>query len=796
MSNENYQTFPQDLLNLLLFGKYELSFFNYLSKELSLKQELILIDKNFLVQWKNLSGYNLFKKPIFNYFTFITTNRQNQYKQKDAKNKLISLWQNTKNSKKLNPDEVKTLPKMNISINTKNNNCFIPFQLLNLFNNKINEVIKLNGIFNKGKLLCTLNYINFNLIYMLFIKDEKDFYNIIFDELYFELPLNNNRVFSKIEDYLHNENIKTLKEKYNDIISDKTNIMIINFNDNGNNYQYKVFKKNTSIDNSNINISQNDYESKLNDLALEKKMYDEENDNLIKEENLLEQEIQKLNNDKIKLYQLKNETSNLYATFHQNNETDFDSDIKNKILIAQKEYQQKLDEFEKIKQKVTNKKRYIIQEKRKFQKVNKSSEKQLNNNEDELIKKRENDLLIKEKSLREKEILIKQQQKIINDKEKELDTQIFNIDQKLIYYKNKNFLINQNKNKKEEIENEISDGELEEIQKEIEIENNNKKNEKNLKCPIFFNELIQCFAHLKEVTTGFFELDNKKFFIKNKDTKLAKNYCDILKNIVNNKKYQSENFIKIFNKMYNNLNNIGLLNFIKIFIENLHNELNIKKNSNQDNNQLIEGTNQNEVLIKYIKQFTQNNNSIISKYFFGLIKFRIICSSCNNTYYNYNKYSYLSFSIMDIKLKIKNKITLDDCFNYYRTKCLKINHLCQNCGESENNLLYRSIYSSQAILLIILDRGEGNEFCRDEVQFNEELNLEKYIEYNRSYKKFFLCGVISIFFAENNLKKYCAFYREEKNSQWYYYYNEKINLCNINDIYTKGIPTMLIYHKE
>ena len=799
MSSWNHKIFPQDLQNILLYGKLERLFINNLSKELSLNQELLVLDKNFVTKWKDLSGYNIFKKEIFYYLSFISSCKENQEKQKEAENKLLSLWQNAKNSKKFYPDKIKTLPKMNILINEKIYFTFIPFQLLSLFNDKINEIIKVNGVFNKGKLICTLNRNNYYFIYMLLIKNGKDLHNTLFTKLYFDLPYNNPKN-SKVEKLLYDENLKSLKEKYNDIISGKTNIATININDEGINYQYRVFTDFKSYDNNDINTNNNnfqtEYETKLKELTLEKEKYNEENNNLIKEENLLNIEKKKLDQEKLG----SNTNFNIYATFKPNNETMFISDIKKKISIAENEYKKKLDEFEKIKHKINNKKRYLIQEKRKQQKINKNSENQINNdnNEGKLLKKKENDLLIKEKALKEKKNLILNQQKLINDKENELNSQIFAIDQKLMYYKNKNFLISQNKNQKEIIDNEISDDELEKIQEEIDIENNNKKlekTEKRLKYPFFIKGLIQCFAHLKEITTGFFELEQNKFFIRNKNTKLAKIYCDILHNILNNKKYQAENFIRIFNKMHNNSNDLSISNFIKIFILNLHNELNIKKNYVQNKNQLIEGTNQNEVLIQYLKNFTQNNNSLISKYFFALIKNKIICNSCNSTNFNYNQFYFLSFNLIDIKLKIKNKIHINDCFDYFQAKVDNINHLCPKCGSSENSL-YRTLYSSQPILIIVFERGSEENLCRDEIQYDEELNLEKYIEYNRSGKKFFLCGVISIIFEGNNLKKDFTFYREGKGSKWYSYDDEKQNLCNVSEMYNKRIPIMLIYHRE
>ena len=276
----------------------------------------------------------------------------------------------------------------------------------------------------------------------------------------------------------------------------------------------------------------------------------------------------------------------------------------------------------------------------------------------------------------------------------------------------------------------------------------------------------------------------------------------------------------------------NIYEMLKFILDNFHNELNIKKmNISNEFDNLKEGnridlSNEKEVLVQFLTKFTNNNNSLISKLFFGLTKSKYVCNSCGNTKYNYfDYYSYLYFDLPKIKKylakdksngKIISFISLNDCFDYLR-RDINLSSLfndvnlfilekfginrksgkafCAQCQDETLCSLNNYLYSSNTILPIILERGDDDSYLVEDIKFPNELNLENYIEFKKSVKKYYLCGVVSNLGKNNTFGKFVAYCKMTHNGKWFKYYNEKINSCTLDDIYNEGVPYLLIYHK-
>ena len=120
---------------------------------------------------------------------------------------------------------------------------------------------------------------------------------------------------------------------------------------------------------------------------------------------------------------------------------------------------------------------------------------------------------------------------------------------------------------------------------------------------------------------------------------------------------------------------------------------------------------------------------------------------------------------------------------------------CDKCQTETKCSLYNYLYSANTILPIIFERGNDNYFFAEDIKFPEELNLEYYVEFNKSIKKYYLCGVVSNLGKNNKSGRFVAYCRMSQNGKWYKYNNEKVNICSLKDIYKEGISYMLIYHK-
>ena len=356
--------------------------------------------------------------------------------------------------------------------------------------------------------------------------------------------------------------------------------------------------------------------------------------------------------------------------------------------------------------------------------------------------------------------------------------------------------------------------------------------------PLNLNAILQCFAHIPELAEGILELGYNKFFKERKNIRLSRNFATLVNNIFfplkfnnNEKKYSPDLFVDTFNDLYPQDDQAAYLRtilLVKFIMETFHDELNIKKDDedkdNKDNRNDIDISNEKEVLVKFLTKITKNNNSLISKLFYGLIKLKCICNECGNSIYGFDYYSFLFFDLLKVKkYYLNNKfasnksycLSLNDCFDYYNRALnlstsqkeisktylekLKVTEkgkiLCNKCQSLKIGTLYKSIYSAATILPIILERGNDENYYIDELKFPDELNLENYVEFNKSVKKYYLCGVVSNLGKNNSFGKFCAYCRMIPNGKWFCYKNESVSNCTAQDVHQTGVPYMIFYHK-
>ena len=374
-------------------------------------------------------------------------------------------------------------------------------------------------------------------------------------------------------------------------------------------------------------------------------------------------------------------------------------------------------------------------------------------------------------------------------------------------------------NKKESnIENNID-----EINEELIIEQYNPslgllKNE----LPNFMNSVIQCFAHIQKLTDSIINIHLDQNFTKNlKNLELSKNYHSFLINIFLPEKVMNlsrnpykitnlKNAIYSLNPTFKTNQYISIKDFVDFFITKLHEELNTKindENKTKDINSNMQ--NENDALVEFLQDFTNKNNSYIIKYIYGIIKSTFYCHQCQNTFYSFNYYSFLSFNlpkVLDYKINKYKQDTIDltitDCLDYYqRSETLIGNNgiFCPLCQKQTESTSIKNIYSSKTVLIIYLDRNKDNESSEENINFNmnENINLRDYIQYKKDKikEKFYLGGIV--IYSEDNYgnSNYKAFCKMSKNNVWYCYDDENVYPVDFNDIQNNGYPVLLFYHK-
>ena len=343
----------------------------------------------------------------------------------------------------------------------------------------------------------------------------------------------------------------------------------------------------------------------------------------------------------------------------------------------------------------------------------------------------------------------------------------------------------------------------------------------------YMNAVLQCFAHITEITDQLINLHLDPIYKDNlHNLPLAKTYRDVLINIFFPEKVLNINKIpynpkKLMNTIYN-LNDkfnkedyIEMKNFIEFIIYKLHDELNTKKIESDDENSImnisinsnrsIEIKNENDVLIEFLQKFTNKNSSVILKNIFGIIKNTLYCHKCQNSFYNYQCYPFLYFSLSKIfeykQAKYKKEeigLNIYDCLDFYQKAETLLGDKgisCPKCKERTESTCLKNIYSTRNILIFVFDRENIN----GSLNYTEMINLRDYVQYKvdgkKNKEKFYLCGIVNFMEDDYGKQNYVAFCKIGKNNDWYCYDDENVYPVTFQEIKNNGIPQILFYHK-
>ena len=609
-----------------------------------------------------------------------------------------------------------------------------------------------------------------------------------------------------------NENLKEMEFKNQHLIDEiqeyqeKENIL---------NYKYKESKNEFQKKDNELNM-------KINELDNKEKMIKSKDDNLMKNQSKKEIEMRKKEEELKKLEKELND---------KENELD---EKEEEINLEEENNKEKIEEIKNKKEEILDKLKIVKKKEDLNDEINneeldeeiKMMEKQMSNNLKPKNSKDNNYLNANEEENEEDEEMEERED---GDKEENFKKTSLNINFRKMKSMNqddpfpKNIKEKRSKSINEKINkynfsskqlttHNLSDFFNSNVQKKI-PKDKPSLGIKKIKQPVNLIAIIQCFAHLIDITEGIFELKTNKFFKEDDKNKISKSYAILIDNLFfpenygnNSGVYSIDSFYDLIikeNKRLNYLyiNSKDLLNFL---IGELHKELNTKKtNIPLNENNEYEDLSEKDSLCKYLEIFTKNNNSIISKYLFGLLKNKIICQGCKKEKYNFKCYSFLYFDLSEIKQfinkeKKKNDINLIDCFDYYNKPEYLLGgngFYCKKCKCKNTTTILKSIYSSHTIMPIIIDRGEDSNLCKEKLEFPDELDLSKYVEYKNSSKLFYLCGVVTNFGYSNNFGKFEAFCKMEQNSTWYNYNNEQVSSCSVEEVHNKGMQYILFYHK-
>ena len=349
----------------------------------------------------------------------------------------------------------------------------------------------------------------------------------------------------------------------------------------------------------------------------------------------------------------------------------------------------------------------------------------------------------------------------------------------------------------------------------------------NIGATCYMNATLQCLRNSLYLANYFLNPKNEKL-ITLPDNKLSISFLEVIKKLwikkYNDDKnnYSPYNFKKTISEMNPLFEGVeandskDLINFI---LQQLHSELNLTKNNE---NKIINNINQYDELAmiqNFLEDFQQNNHSIISDAFFGIIETETVCLNCKERYlkngiinppslYNFQFISFIIFPLEEIrKLKSStnninyNEINIYDCFDYYeRPELLEGNNAiwCQNCQQNSSAYYMTKLYSSSYYLILILNRGKGNIYDV-KLYFEEEIDIGKYVQMKSKDNLFYKLYAIVTHLGPSSMSgHFIAFCRSPIDNNWYKYNDAQVSLIGnfYKDIHEFGCPYILFYERN
>ena len=255
-----------------------------------------------------------------------------------------------------------------------------------------------------------------------------------------------------------------------------------------------------------------------------------------------------------------------------------------------------------------------------------------------------------------------------------------------------------------------------------------------------------------------------------------------------------------YNIIYKDFGEKNPNKFIIFLLEKLHDELNKKNNCKKNDFKTEIIKKDKDVTINTcLKNFMNNNDSIISNYFIWFEIKQTKCIKCSNEFYTFQYFPSFELNVLDCAKFYKNKIQeikIENCLELYSMDKCNIKNFCSFCKEYEDYTSKTLIYSSPNIFIFLLD-FKGNQNINFVIE--QKINLDKYIEKKSAPSYYELNGIV---YYDLNKKKYNAFCVSPVDKRWYLYDDENVNLIEfeifINMYKTSKIfiPFILLYNSE
>ena len=279
-----------------------------------------------------------------------------------------------------------------------------------------------------------------------------------------------------------------------------------------------------------------------------------------------------------------------------------------------------------------------------------------------------------------------------------------------------------------------------------------------------------------------------------------------------------------------------LVNFI---IMTLHEEMNRAEKKGPNNNDFMNNimvqTNKQLVLQNFLKSFQEENKSKISDLFYAQNNTMTQCQQCKEIKYNFQTYFFLIFPLEEVRkfnieykknqfiqtynymnnmnpvlfqqmlnnflinIQNQNSVNIYTCFEYSQ----KVEYFmgenamyCNRCNAQCPASYMTKLYTGPQILIVILNRGIGIQF-KVKLEFNQTLDLSKYIEEKRTGYLYNLIGVVTHMGESGASGHFIACCKSPIDGVWYRYNDDLVSqVYNFKqEIMDYAMPYILFFQK-
>ena len=338
----------------------------------------------------------------------------------------------------------------------------------------------------------------------------------------------------------------------------------------------------------------------------------------------------------------------------------------------------------------------------------------------------------------------------------------------------------------------------------------------------YLNATIECLSNIKKLTSGLL-MAYGSYDVGTQP--LCTSYSSLLYELFHTKGTNINP--NLFKEIIGKLNPLFTGNqggdakdLIFFMIETLHKELlGPLKNNNLRKSDFLqqEMNSQNEqiMLNDFINEFN-SKTTLISYIFYGISRSIMKCFGCGICKYSFSTFNLLIYSLKKIKeYKIRKTgqnnnldLNLYDAFlcEQEEEKLEGENMIyCNRCKKLSPGAIKKDIYGTSRILIIVLNRGKNNQDFNEEFRFDEflDFNNQNIIVNQSSYKKYFLCGIITHLGESGIGGHFIAYCRNDLNSGFTCYNDDLVTKVNIVEAMAtkittndkeKKTPYILIYH--